>query len=156
MAYFFFSFSSFFLTRFCSSSRCSPKFPPLQAAGTNFEKIGEKAWNFSSFLVQEPDLEPRNLSPLLEKPDLPCSASSPPAALALWGRIGLVFLVRNSHESPFSCLNCPGFMLIALISSNFYKTREFSLQLAAGLLPPAMSGFCSCKLWFPIILSVSA
>ncbi|GKV17149.1 hypothetical protein SLEP1_g27686 [Rubroshorea leprosula] len=112
MAYFFFSFSSFFLTRFCSSSRCSPKFPPLQAAGTNFEKIGEKAWNFSSFLVQEPDLEPRNLSPLLEKPDLPCSASSPPAALALWGRIGLVFL------------------------------------LAAGLLPPAMSGFCSCKLWY--------
>ncbi|GKU88731.1 hypothetical protein SLEP1_g2960 [Rubroshorea leprosula] len=26
-------------------------------------KIGEKAWNFSFFLVQEPDLEPRNLSP---------------------------------------------------------------------------------------------
>ncbi|GKU89232.1 hypothetical protein SLEP1_g3398 [Rubroshorea leprosula] len=44
---------------------------------------------FPYFLVQELDLEPRNLSPLQELPDLPCSASSPPAALALWGRIGL-------------------------------------------------------------------
>ncbi|GKV14125.1 hypothetical protein SLEP1_g25040 [Rubroshorea leprosula] len=31
---------------------------------------------FPYFLVQEPDLEPRNLPPLLEKPDLPCSALS--------------------------------------------------------------------------------
>ncbi|GKU89233.1 hypothetical protein SLEP1_g3398 [Rubroshorea leprosula] len=61
---------------------------------------------FPYFLVQELDLEPRNLSPLQELPDLPCSASSPPAALALWGRIGLVFLKFPKFQPASSPLHC--------------------------------------------------
>ncbi|GKV48777.1 hypothetical protein SLEP1_g55570 [Rubroshorea leprosula] len=96
MAYFFSPFSSFFSSPFLLlSSRCSPrgkkKEGTKQAAGPSLEETGEKAWISPPFLV----LEPRSLPPLLEKPDLPCSASSPPAALALWGRIGLFFLIRE-------------------------------------------------------------
>ncbi|GKV03868.1 hypothetical protein SLEP1_g16109 [Rubroshorea leprosula] len=49
------------------------------------EKTGEKDWISPSFLVLELKMEPRNLLPLLENPDLLCSSFSPPAAPALWG-----------------------------------------------------------------------
>ncbi|GKV13248.1 hypothetical protein SLEP1_g24288 [Rubroshorea leprosula] len=62
----------------------------------------------------------------MKLPDLPCSASSPPAALALWGRIGLVFCFR-----------------------------ELPPCTAAGFSPPAAPVSTAGELWFPIVLSVS-
>ncbi|GKV10842.1 hypothetical protein SLEP1_g22153 [Rubroshorea leprosula] len=67
---------------------------------------------FPSFLVLEPDLEPRNLPPCRKLSDLLCSSLCCPSAALVCGGKLLGFL------------------------------------LAAGLLSPAMSGFCSCKLCF--------
>ncbi|GKV47155.1 hypothetical protein SLEP1_g54075 [Rubroshorea leprosula] len=84
---------------------------------------------FRYFLVQEPDLEPRNLFPLQELPDLPCSASSPPAALALWGRIARFFLKFPKFQPASSPALPPA-----------------SLNLESGsLLANSVGGYCSCR-----------
>ncbi|GKV49196.1 hypothetical protein SLEP1_g55959 [Rubroshorea leprosula] len=51
-----------------------PPKSPLQAAGTSFEKLVRKLRISPSFLVLEPDLEPRILPPLAGNPDLLCSS----------------------------------------------------------------------------------
>ncbi|GKV42181.1 hypothetical protein SLEP1_g49618 [Rubroshorea leprosula] len=59
---------------------------PSQADSPTW-KIGKEAWIFPFFSCPKTRFELRNLPPYRENPDLLCSSSSPPAALALWGVI---------------------------------------------------------------------
>ncbi|GKV17235.1 hypothetical protein SLEP1_g27768 [Rubroshorea leprosula] len=82
----------------------APRQPPLE------KKTSEKLVFFSSFLV----LEPRNLPPCGENPDLLCSSSSPPAAPALWGA------------------NCWGFWAVSFFSKFPPATSPTAAPVLAG------------------------
>ncbi|GKV15324.1 hypothetical protein SLEP1_g26121 [Rubroshorea leprosula] len=56
--------------------------------------------------------------------------------------------ITRRPDLPCSALS---FLRLLLIVGDFWAY----FSLAAGLLPPAMSGFCNCKFWFLIVLSVS-
>ncbi|GKV10838.1 hypothetical protein SLEP1_g22149 [Rubroshorea leprosula] len=97
-------------------------------------KIGKEAWNFSFFLVQEPDFEPRNLPPLLENPDLLCSVRW---LLLLWGQIALNF--RSCEFLP--CTAAGFFPLLGPVSTVGKLCTCRHVSERAGSFNPASGGY---------------
>ncbi|GKV49160.1 hypothetical protein SLEP1_g55926 [Rubroshorea leprosula] len=95
--------------RFCSSSRCNPR---GKKRGTQpcLGKLVRKLGFWPSFLVQEPDLEPRNLPPLLEKPDLPCSALSFRRLLLIVGDFWAFFRIFPSMPPALPQIAAPALL----------------------------------------------